>query len=109
MDPSTCQPLDPYTFHPLVCAYLVRVVGEATRTSRVWDFGTPENLECSIVERPKGPKVSDTWKVYETSGLREVLCIDNKEAFITKVSNSLLSFMLDTCVLDEYCVFHWLR
>jgi hypothetical protein len=32
------------------------VVGEVTGTPGVRDFGTPEDLGCSIVESPKGPK-----------------------------------------------------
>jgi hypothetical protein len=32
------------------------VVGEGTGTPRVRDFGTPEDLGCSIIESPKGPE-----------------------------------------------------
>jgi hypothetical protein len=61
--PSTCQPV----IH--VC--LAKVVGEVTRTPGVWDFGTPKDLECSIVERQKGLKARATWKVCETLRVRD--------------------------------------
>jgi hypothetical protein len=59
--PSMCQ--------LVLRARLAKVVGEVVRTPRVRDFRTPEDLECSIVERPKGLKVGATWQVYETSGV----------------------------------------
>jgi hypothetical protein len=76
----------PFTCQPVVHARLAKVVGEVIGTPRVQDFGTPEDLECSIVERPKGLKVGATWQVYGTSGLREVSFIDSKEAFNVEAS-----------------------
>jgi len=34
--------------------------------SEVREIGSPEELACSVVERPKGPKVRATWQSYET-------------------------------------------
>jgi hypothetical protein len=47
--------------HPLVCSRLANLVGEGSGTLRVWDLGTLEDLGYSIVESPKGPKVSKCW------------------------------------------------
>jgi len=47
---------------PLVCARLVEVVGDVTETPRLWDFETLEDIGCSNVERPKGPKDGAMWK-----------------------------------------------
>jgi hypothetical protein len=42
--------------HPLVRAHLAKVVGEVTKTLGVWDFETPEDLGCSILERSESPE-----------------------------------------------------
>jgi hypothetical protein len=51
---------------PLVCARLAKVVGEVTGTPGVWEFGTPKDLGCSIVERPKGSKAGATRRYFGT-------------------------------------------
>jgi hypothetical protein len=83
----------------MVRVYLVKVVGEVTGTLGVWDFGTLEDLRCSVIERPKRPegqkRMASLWD-FETSRLRKVSCVDIKEAF----SAELLNFLL-ACVFDE--------
>jgi hypothetical protein len=71
------------------------VIVEVTETSGVRDFETPEDLECSIVEKSKGPKARATWQVYGTSGLWEISYVDSKEAFSAEVSNPSTVSMLD--------------
>jgi hypothetical protein len=61
----------PSTSQPVVHISLAKMVGEVTRTPRVWDFGTSEYLECIIVERSKGPKIGATWQLYGTLGVRD--------------------------------------
>jgi hypothetical protein len=75
------------------------VVGEVTGTPGVRDFGTPEDLGCSIVERPKrseGRNHVASLRDFGSSGLREVSCIDSKETFNTEASNS--EFPASLCV-----------
>jgi hypothetical protein len=49
---------------------LAKEIGDVTETLRVQDFGTPEDLGCSITERPKdgdcGWKALDEKNVIET-------------------------------------------
>jgi hypothetical protein len=63
--------LGPSTCHSAVPSYLAKVVGEVTETLRVRDFRRLKDLGCSIRERPKGPKIVSTWKVYMTLGARD--------------------------------------
>jgi hypothetical protein len=63
------SPLALATCQPLVRARLAKVVGDVTGTPGVWDFGTPEDLGCSIVEGPKSLKAGAMWKAYGTSGV----------------------------------------
>jgi hypothetical protein len=67
------------------------MVGEVTGTPGLWDFGTPEDLRCSVVERdqrerrldPRG-EIIELWEI-ETS--RGFLC-RQKEALNAEASNA---------------------
>jgi hypothetical protein len=60
LERNTCHP-DPPTCQFLICVRLANMVGEMTGTLGVWDFETLEDLGCSMVERPNGPKAKATW------------------------------------------------
>jgi hypothetical protein len=97
----TCVTLTPPTCQFLVRARLAKVVGEVTGTLGVRDFGTPEDLGCSIIERPKRPEGRNhmaSLRDFRSSKLWKVSCIDSKEAFNAEVSNFLLACVLDACV-----------
>jgi hypothetical protein len=74
------------------------VVDEVTRTPRVWDFGTPEDLGCSVIKGPKrleGRNHMAILHYFGSLGLWKVSCVDNKEVFNAEVLNFLLAYVLD--------------